>query len=131
MATNGATTSLTTDSLGASSRLTQLLTGLDKLLSEPYAFDVFAPGSVNFGIRVTYRQEWKPLNYQVGDLGSTIPLAPKEVRRYTTRQVVKKTRAVKEVDNSLQVRRRDDTDTSRVDAEIVQRTQNKTNFQIT
>lgn len=120
-----------TDSLGASSRLTQLLKGLDKLLSEKYAFDVFKPDSINFGILVTYRQKWEPLNYQVGDLVSTIPLAPKEIRRYTTRTVVKKTRAVKEIDNSLQIRKNESTDTSRVDAEIVEKTQNKNSFNIT
>src|SRR5215471_1237602 len=84
-----------------SNRLTQLLSALDKLMSEKYAFDVFAKNSINFGILVTYRQRWEPLTYQVGDLVSTIPLAPKEVRRYTTKTVVKKTRAVKELEDSL------------------------------
>src|SRR5258707_341219 len=86
-----ATAGTTADPLGGSSRLAQLLTRLEKLLSERYAFDVFAKNSINFGIMVTYRQTWKPEKYQVGDLVSTIPLAPKEVRRYTTRSVTKKT----------------------------------------
>ena len=81
------------DPLGASSRLAQLLIKMEKLLAERYAFDVFAKNSINFGIMVTYRQTWEPQQYQVGDLVSTIPLAPKEVRRYTTRAVTKKTRA--------------------------------------
>ncbi len=85
------------DPLGGSSRLFQLLTRLEKMLRERYAFDVFAKNSVNFGILVTYRQTWVPENYQVGDLVSTIPLAPKEIRRYTTRKVTKKTRATKEL----------------------------------
>jgi hypothetical protein len=72
------------DPLGGSSRLSQLLTRLDKILAEKYAFDVFAKDSINFGILITYRQTWEPQSYQVGDLVSTIPLAPKEVRRYTT-----------------------------------------------
>ena len=71
------------DPLGGSSRLTELLTKLDKMLSEPYAFDVFAKDSINFGIMVTYRQTWEPENYQVGDLVSTIPLAPKEIAALT------------------------------------------------
>src|SRR6059058_832511 len=114
--------------LAGSSRLDHLLRTLDKLLTERYAFDVFAKDSINLGIMVTYRQTWEPQNYQVGDLVSTIPLAPKEVRRYTTRVVTKKTRAVKEIDNSLQIRKNDSTDTSRVDAEIVSDASNKTNF---
>jgi len=117
--------------LNGSSRLEHLLTTLDKLLAERYAFDVFAKDSINFGIMVTYRQTWEPQNYQVGDLVSTIPLAPKEIRRYTTRTVTKKTRAVKEVEDNLQTRKTESSDTSRVDAEIVQKAQNKTNFEIT
>ena len=117
--------------LNGSSRLTQLLTKLDNLLSGKYAFDVFAKDSINFGIMVTYRQTWVPWNYQVGDLVSTIPLAPKEIRRYTTRTVTKKTRAVKELEDNLQTRRTESSDTSRVDSEIVERAQNKTNFEVT
>src|SRR4029453_1155794 len=46
---------------GDSSRLGQLLQQLDDLLAaEKYAFDVFAPNSINFGILVTYRQKWEP-----------------------------------------------------------------------
>jgi hypothetical protein len=114
-----------------SSRLKKLLNDLDGLLSENYAFPIFVPNTVNYGIMVNYRQKWKPLNYQVGNLVSTIPLAPLEVRRYTTKSVAKKQRNVKEIDDALEVRRKESTDTSRVDAEIVQKALNKTNFQIT
>jgi len=117
--------------LGKTSRLFQLLNRLSALLSEKYAFDVFAKDSINFGILVTYRQAWEPGNYQVGDLVSTIPLAPKEIRRYTTKVVTKKSRAVREIDNSLQIRKQDSSDTSRVDAEIVNNASAKTNFTIT
>jgi hypothetical protein len=118
------------DTLDGSSRLAQLLTRLEKLLSERYAFDVFAKDSINFGIMVTYRQTWEPQKYQVGDLVSTIPLAPKEVRRYTTRSVTKKTRAVKELEDNLQTRKTESSDTSRVDAEIVKKAQEKTHFEV-
>src|SRR5436309_2364345 len=88
--------------LAGTSRLEELLGTLDKLLTERNAFSVFAADSINFGIMVTYRQAWQPHSYQVGDLVSTIPLAPKEIRRYTTRTVNKKSRAVKELDDNLQ-----------------------------
>lgn len=120
------------DPLGGSSRLGQLLTQLDKLLSERrYAFDVFKANSINFGIMVTYRQKWVPHQYQVGDLVKTIPLAPKEIRRYTTRAVTRKTRAVKELEDNLQNRKSESSDTSRVDEEIVQKAQEKTHFNLT
>jgi hypothetical protein len=54
----------------------QLLNQIESLLNERFAFEVFAPGSVNFGILVTYRQRWTPVNYQVGDLIKTITLTP-------------------------------------------------------
>src|SRR5215813_6933492 len=114
-----ATAGTTADALGGASRLAQLLTQLEKLLSERYAFDVFAKDSINFGIMVTYRQTWEPGKYQVGDLVNTIPLAPKEVRRYTTRSVTKKTRAVKELEDNLKTRKNESADTVRADAQIV------------
>ena len=91
--------------LSGSSRLSALLTELDDLLSEPYAFDVFAKDSINFGIMLTYRQKWEPRNYQVGDLVSTIPLAPKETRKFTSRMVTKQSRNVKELEDALETRK--------------------------
>ena len=112
-------------------RLDRLLTGLENAMAETYAFDVFAPDSINFGFIVTYRQTWVPETYQVGDLVSTIPLAPKEIRRYTTRKVTKKTRATKELEDNLRTQREDTGDTNRADKEIVDKAQNRTNFSAT
>lgn len=117
-------------SIEGANRLTSLLQELDRLLNAKYSFHVYAKDSINFGIMVTYRQTWKPEKYQVGELVSTIPLAPRETRRYTTRRVTKKSRAVKEVEDALQSRKSEQSDTSRVDAEIVEKAQNKTNFNI-
>jgi len=119
------------DPLGESSRLAQLLTRMEKLLAERYAFDVFAKNSINFGIMVTYRQAWQPEQYQVGDLVSTIPLAPKEIRRYTTRSVTKKSRAEKEIEDNLKTRKSESTDTTRADQQIVKKAQEKTHFNMT
>jgi hypothetical protein len=118
------------DPLGESSRLAQLLIQLEKLLSERYAFDVFAKDSINFGIMLTYRQTWNPEQYQVGDLVSSIPLAPKEIRRYTTRSVTKKARAQKELEDNLQTRKNESADTVRADAQIVKKAQEKTYFNV-
>ena len=91
---------------------------------------MFAKDSINLGIMVTYRQKWEPQQYQVGDLVSTIPLAPKEIRRYTTRSVTKKTRAVKELEDNLQTRKTESSDTTRADGEIVKKAQEKTHFNL-
>jgi hypothetical protein len=112
-------------------RLSRLLDEIALRLKERYAFAVFAKDSVNFGILITYRQTWTPESYQVGDLVSTLPLAPRETRRYTTKRVVKKTRAVKEVEDALRTTRTESTGTSRVEREIVDGAQEKTNFDLT
>ena len=107
---------------------------LQSHLRRAYGFTIFAakPGqrSVNFGLLVTYRQKWEPLNYQAGELVATIPLAPKEVRKFTKRQIVKKSRAEKEIQNNLKSRREDTTETSRAEAEIINKANSKTAFQL-
>jgi len=109
--------------------LKKLLTSLDGMLKETYRFDVFAPDSINYGLLLNYRQRWRPQSYQVGNLVSTIPLAPQETRRYTTKTVIKKTRNVKEIDDSVRSGKDESSDTWRVDSEIVNRAKNQTNFQ--
>lgn len=111
-----------------------LLENLKKGMKEPYRFSVYAAGigtrSVNFGLITTYRQKWEPLGYQVGELVKTIPLAPKEVRRFSKKVAIRKSRAEKEVENSLQVRKSESTETARAETEIVQKAQRKTNYQL-
>jgi hypothetical protein len=109
--------------------LSNLLAELDSLLKEKYRFDVFAPASINYGLLLNYRQHWQPQSYQVGNLVSTIPLAPQETRRYTTKTVIKRTRNVKEISDSLRSGKDESSDTWRVDAEIVDRAKNQTSFQ--
>jgi hypothetical protein len=115
-------------------RFHELLRDLDKAMSQPYRFNVYAANgaqrSVNFGIIVNYRQRWEPVTYQVGELVKTIPLAPKETRRFTKKTVVRHSRAEKEVTNSLQAHRTDSTETSRAEAEIVTKAMTRTNFQL-
>jgi hypothetical protein len=61
--------------LDGSSRLFQLVSQLEKIILKECAFNVSAKDSINFGVLVTNRQKWVPVNYQVGDLVSTMPLA--------------------------------------------------------
>ncbi|MEL6531100.1 MAG: hypothetical protein AAFQ27_14145 [Pseudomonadota bacterium] len=69
-------------------RAERLIGELKQMLAEPYQFDVFAKGSYNFGLLATYRQRWRPLNYQAGDLAGTLPLAPNEKRSYSVTNTV-------------------------------------------
>ena len=109
----------------------ELLSEIENLLNQRYAFEVFAPGSVNFGILVTYRQRWTPLTYQVGNLVKTLTLTPKETRKISTKRVVKRERSVKEMENSLRVRKEESGNTGRDEAEIIAKAEAKTNFSLT
>jgi hypothetical protein len=115
-------------------RLHALLKSLDQTLKQPYRFNVYAANgrhrSINFGVIVSYRQRWEPVTYQVGKLVKTVPLAPKEVRRYSRKTTVHRSRAEKEVTNNLQAHRTDSSDTWKSESEIVSKAMTKTNFQM-
>lgn len=93
-----------------------------------YPFTVFAPGTVNFGLLVTYQQRFAPLNYQVGRLIGTRTLAPKETYSFTTKQVVKKSFNRKQMEANQRLRRDESEDSSRDESEVARRAQNKSNF---
>lgn len=105
---------------------------LNQKLQQRYSFTYFAADgaerSVNFGVLLTYRQEWTPNGYSVGELVRTIPLAPKEVRKYSKKTVVKKSRSQKEIEDNLRITKSDTADTSRAESEIVTKALNKTSF---
>jgi hypothetical protein len=101
---------------------------LSNMLKERYSFDVFAPASINYGLLLNYRQRWAPQSYQVGNLAATIPLAPGETRKYTTKKVVKKSRNRKALDESLHSDKEDSSKTQRDDAEIFADANQQTSF---
>ncbi len=108
----------------------ELLDDLEDLLNERYKFEVFAPGSTNFGLLVTYRQKWQPVTYQAGDLVHTVTLAPKEIRKVSSKRTVKRDRSVKETETNLRNRADESKSTMRADAEVVDRASTKTNFNL-
>jgi hypothetical protein len=112
----------------------KLLDDLAKAVKQPHRFTVYAANrfhrSVNFGIVATYRQKWAPTTYQVGELVKTIPLAPKEVRRFTKKTSIRQSRADKEVQNHMESRRNERSETARAETEIIQKAANKTNFKM-
>jgi hypothetical protein len=106
----------------------ELLVELEGMLNEKYKFEVFAPGSTNFGLLVTYRQKWEPVTYQAGDLAHTITLAPKETRKVVTKRTIKRERSVKETETNLRNQTDESKSTMRADAEVVDRANTKTAF---
>ncbi len=115
-------------------RFHEILADLSKALKEPHRFSVFAANrwerSVNFGVVASYRQIWSPVTYQVGKLVKTVPLAPKETRRFTKKWIVRQNRAEKEVENNLQARKTESTETARAETSILEKATRKTNFKL-
>ena len=101
-------------------------------INSNYEFTVFAADrnfhSVNFGLLNTYRQQWTPINYQAGKLVKTIPLSPKEERKYSLKTTRNLKQARKEALKNNSSLKNEQTSTSRVEAEIMEKAQNKTNF---
>ncbi|HEX2871775.1 MAG TPA: hypothetical protein VHP33_10970 [Polyangiaceae bacterium] len=108
----------------------EILGTLEEILNEKYSFDVFAPGSTNFGLLVGYRQRWKPVTYQAGDLVHTVTLAPRESRKVSAKRTVKRERSQKETEANLRNRSDESKSTSRADAEVVDRASTKSSFNL-
>lgn len=92
---------------------------LDRL-SQPYEFHVFPPGAVNYGLLLTYRQEWSPISYQVGRLAETIPLAPKERREVKVSTTRKVTENRKSLSSTTRESSRESTSTRKFETEAVE-----------
>lgn len=112
--------------------LHKTLRDLNERLHAKYEFTVFAADkdyhSVNFGLMNTYRQEWTPLMYQAGRLLKTIPLSPKEERKYSLKVTHREKRANKEAKKNNSSVTSERTSTSRVESDIMAKAQNKTTF---
>ncbi|MBL8294406.1 MAG: hypothetical protein JNN08_21345 [Bryobacterales bacterium] len=112
------------------SRLTKVYEELTTRLEEPYRFEIYAPGSINFGTLLTYRQRWRPLGYQVGELVKTLPLAPRESHKFSLREVRKQSFTERRSESSEQELHSERSETIRAEAEIVEKASNRTNFKL-
>ncbi len=110
----------------------QLLKELQERLLSKYEFTVFAADrdyhSVNFGLLNTFRQKWEPISYQAGKLVKTMPLSPKEERKFSAKvtQTMKTTRKQAQKNNSAL--QNEVSTTSRAESEIVAKAHDKSNF---
>jgi len=84
-----------------------------------YTFEPFLRNSWNFGLRVIYRQEWRPLGNQRGEVVKTIPLGPKQVEKVTTK-IIRRTKVIKTAETLKSVEETSEiTDTTKDSNEIV------------
>lgn len=67
--------------------LTHEKAGSDSYTVTPpdYPFELYEPDSYNLGLRMVYRQTWRPLGTQRGEVVRSIPLGPRQVERITTK----------------------------------------------
>jgi hypothetical protein len=100
-----------------------LMRELEERLREPYRFTTYAvqdgEHSVNFGLIVTYRQHWQPIEYQVGELVKTATLAPREEITYTRRETGRRTRQDVSRRAIDQIEQREETGTTQDIVDIV------------
>lgn len=109
-----------------------LLKELQEKLLSAYEFTVFAANkdyhSINFGILNTFRQKWEPISYQAGKLVKTIPLSPKEERKYSVKTTMNLKTTRKEARKNNSSLQNEISSTSRAESEIVAKAHDKSNF---
>ncbi len=112
--------------------LHKTLRDLHARLSGSYEFTVFAADkdhhSVNFGLMTTYQQDWTPLAIQAGKLVQTMPLSPKEERKYSIKRHRAEKRSSKEAKKNNTSFNTEQSSTGRVEAEIIAKATTKTTF---
>ena len=112
----------------------KILTDLDSALKSNYAFNVFGADAsakaINFGLLNTYRQKWEPVAYQVGNLVKSIPLSPKEEKKYSLKTNFNRKRSEKEAKKNNTSLTQEQNTTSRAEEEIVAKANSKTTFNL-
>lgn len=112
----------------------KILTDLDNALKSNYAFTVFGADetakAINFGLLNTYREKWEPVAYQVGNLVKSIPLAPKEEKKYSLKTTFTRKRTEKEAKKNNTSLVQEQNTTARAEEEIIAKAQTKSNFNL-
>ncbi len=87
--------------------------------SDTSPFEYFKPRTWNIGLRLVYRQEWRPLGNQRGEIIKTIPLGPKQIEKVSSK-IIRKTKVTKTAETLKSVETSTETaDTSKDSSEIV------------
>lgn len=85
----------------------------------PYPFDVYKPSTWNLGLQLVFRQEWRSLGNQIGEIVKTIPLGPKQVEKVSTR-ILRRTKTTHTSENLKSSEVTTETsDTSKDSSEVV------------
>lgn len=84
-----------------------------------YPFVVAPEPSCNVGLRLTYRQQWRPLALQRGDLVRTVPLGPGQKERVSTKVVRRRKQSMSSESRQETESSTDTTNTTKGSSEII------------
>ncbi len=93
-----------------------------------YKFDIFPVNSINIGLRLLYRQEWKPLGSQPGEIVRTIPLGPGQKDRVTIKIVRRQKRTSTLETQTESETTTESTDSAKDSSEIVNEAKETSNW---
>jgi hypothetical protein len=97
---------------------------------EPYSFNPFMPDTFNLGLRLVYRQEWRSLGNQRGDIVKVIPLGPKQVEKVSTK-ITRRTKITHKAENLKSIETTTETvDTNKDSSEVIEETATTHNWDI-
>ncbi len=98
------------------------------LYENEYDFEIFPLLSVNVGLRLVYRQDWKPLAAQKGEIVRTIPLGPGQKERVTTK-IVRRRKTTSSMESRAEMETTaESTDSTKDSSEIVRETMASSNW---
>ncbi len=101
-----------------------------EVLPSSFPFDPFLPGSVNFGLQVIYRQGWRPLGTQPGEIVRTLPLGPKQSEKVTVK-AIRRTKATRQAEVSTSIETSTESSAATKDSsEVVQEASESFNWHV-
>jgi hypothetical protein len=112
---------------------------IDKILADyeyqappasDYTFNPFLHKEVNLGLRLVYRQIWRPLGNQRGEIVRTIPLGPKQSHKVSTK-ILRRTKVTRTSEHLKSTERSEETtDTTKDSREVVREATSSYNWNI-
>jgi hypothetical protein len=102
----------------------------DIIEQQEYNFETYEPESYNLGVRFVYRQEWRPLGIQRGEVVRTIPLGPKQTERVTSK-IIRREKVEKAFETTTESESSSEkVDTTKDSSEIINETSKKFNWNV-
>lgn len=95
-----------------------------------YDFELFNPGSYNLGLNLIFRQEWRSLGNQRGEVVRTIPLGPKQVERVSTKILKRTSTKMGSEEVTSTETTTETTDTTKDSSEILREAQNNFGWEL-